>query len=54
MGVKLYTYVGSLGSGNPQWNLFGAAATINLLVMGVIFYTFRGYLGKTPLSENYE
>jgi multiple sugar transport system permease protein len=54
MGVKLYTFVGSVASGNPKWNLFGAAAIINLLIMGLVFYTFRDYLGKTPLSEHYE
>lgn len=54
IGVKLYSYVGSLGSGYTQWNLFGAAAVINLLIMGLVFYTFREHLGKTPLSEHFE
>jgi multiple sugar transport system permease protein len=36
VSLKLYTYVGSIASGNPQWNLFAAASLINLAIIALI------------------
>ena len=36
VSLKLYTYVGSVASGNPQWNLFAAAAVINLVIIRLL------------------
>ncbi|MGM0432638.1 MAG: ABC transporter permease subunit [Spirochaetota bacterium] len=36
ISLKLYTYVGSIGSGAPQWHLFAAASVVNLLIIRAI------------------
>jgi len=36
ISLKLYSYVGSIGSGAPQWHLFAAASVVNLLIIRVI------------------
>lgn len=47
IGVKLHSYVGSVASGNPRWNLFAAASVLNMLFVGALFYRF-----KDPLRSN--
>jgi ABC-type glycerol-3-phosphate transport system permease component len=44
VSLKLYTFVGSIASGNPRWNLFAAASIINLAIITVI--------GGRRLSKN--
>lgn len=36
VSLKLYTYVGSIASGNPQWNLFAAASLVNLVFIALV------------------
>lgn len=36
VSLKLYTYVGSVASGNPKWNLFAAASVINLILIRLL------------------
>ena len=47
IGVKLHSYVGSVASGNPKWNLFAAASAVNLLFVALLLWRF-----KNPLSRN--
>lgn len=47
IGVKLHSYVGSVASGNPRWNLFAAASAINMLFAGLFLWRF-----KNPLRRN--
>ena len=47
IGVKLHSYVGSVASGNPKWNLFAAASAINMLFVGLFLWRF-----KNPLRRN--
>jgi len=47
IGVKLHSYVGSVASGNPRWNLFAAASVINLSFVGLLLWRF-----KNPLARN--
>ena len=51
IGIRLYTYVGSVASGNPQWNRFAAASVVNLAIVGIVLWRLKGPLGKAPLSE---
>lgn len=52
IGIRLYAYVGSVASGNPQWNRFAAASIVNLLIVGIVLWRLKGPLGKAPLSEH--
>ena len=54
ISLKLYSYVGNLGSGSPVWNLFAAASVINTLFIGIIFLKFKNPLGYSPASESSE
>ena len=54
IGIRLYSYVGSVASGNPQWNRFAAASIVNLLLVGLVLWRLKGPLGKAPLSEHEE
>ena len=36
VSLKLYSYVGSIASGNPRWNLFAAASVLNLLFIRLL------------------
>jgi len=36
VSLKLYTYVGSIASGNPRWTLFAAASIVNLVIISAI------------------
>ena len=36
VSLKLFSYVGSVASGNPKWNLFAAAAVINLMLIRLV------------------
>lgn len=51
IGVKLHSYVGSIASGNPRWNLFAAASVINLLIIGALFYRFKDPLRRNDAGE---
>jgi multiple sugar transport system permease protein len=47
IGVKLHSYVGSVASGNPKWNLFAAASAINLLFVVLLLWRFKNPLSKS-------
>jgi ABC-type sugar transport system permease subunit len=47
IGVKLHSYVGSVASGNPKWNLFAAASAINLLFVALLLWKFKNPLGRS-------
>jgi ABC-type maltose transport system permease subunit len=51
ISLKLFSYVGSVASGNPRWNLFAAASVINCVILGILFSLFRKPVSTTPLSE---
>lgn len=51
IGIKLYTLVGSLSSGDPKWNLFAAASIINCALIGFLFLRFRRPVRTTALSD---
>jgi len=36
VSLKLYTFVGSIASGSPQWNLFAAASIVNVIIITLI------------------
>lgn len=52
ISLKLYSYVGNLGSGSPVWNLFAAASVVNTLFIGILFIRFKNPMGKSPLSDS--
>lgn len=52
ISLKLYSYVGNLGSGTPLWNLFAAASVVNTLFIGILFLRFKNPISISPLSEN--
>ena len=51
VSVKLYSFVGSIASGSPEWNIFAAASVINCLIIAVIFSRFRKPAGDTKISD---
>lgn len=52
IGVKLYSYVGSVASGNPKWNLFAAASAINMLFVGLLLWRFKNPLKRNDVGED--
>ncbi len=50
VSIKLYNYVGEITSTYPKWNLFGAGALSNLLIVGIIFYIIQ----RKTTGVNYE
>ena len=51
ISLRLFAYVGSIGSGAPLWNLFAAASVVNSLVVGGIFLRFRTPMTNSPIRE---
>ena len=51
IGVKIYTFVGSIASGSPQWSVFAASSVINLLILLLLFQLMKRYGGSTALVE---
>jgi multiple sugar transport system permease protein len=51
ISLKLYSYVGNLGSGSPVWNLFAAASVVNTLFIGFLFIRFKNPMGHTAASD---
>jgi len=51
IGIKLHSYVGSVASGNPQWNLFAAASILNMIIVGLLLYRFKDPLGSKTAGE---
>jgi len=43
--------VGSVASGNPQWNLFAAASILNMIIVGLLLYRFKDPLGNRTAGE---
>jgi len=46
IGIKLHSYVGSVASGNPRWNLFAAASAMNMLFVGLLLWRFKNPLRR--------
>jgi len=51
IGVKIYTFVGSIASGSPQWSVFAATSVVNMLILVLLFMLMKKYGGSTALSE---
>jgi ABC-type sugar transport system permease subunit len=51
ISVKLYSFVGSIASGSPEWNIFAAASVINCLIIVLVFSRFKKPVGETPIAE---
>lgn len=51
IGVKIYTFVGSIASGSPRWSLFAATSVMNLLFLVVLFGVMIRRGGVTALSD---
>lgn len=51
IGVKIYTFVGSIASGSPQWSVFAATSVINMLILVLLFLLMKRYGGSTALAE---
>ncbi|MBI9103570.1 MAG: ABC transporter permease subunit [Spirochaetales bacterium] len=51
ISLKLYSYVGNLGSGSPVWNTFAAVSVVNTLFIGFLFIRFKKPMGYSPVSE---
>ena len=54
ISLKLYSYVGNLGSGSPVWNYFAAASVVNTIFIGLLFLRFKDPMGSSPISESTE
>jgi len=53
ISLKINSYVGSIGSGNPKWNLFAAVSVLNLLLIFSMFLYLKKPL-KTTKIKDYE
>ncbi len=51
VSITLFNFVGSGESGNPQWSLFAAASTVNLIIVSLLFLLGKRPLGKSDLSD---
>ena len=51
ISIKLYTFIGSIASGNPRWNLFAAASIVNIALISLLFLSFKRPLQQTRLFE---
>ena len=52
IGVKLHSYVGSVASGNPRWNLFAAASVINLGFVSLLLWRFKNPLARKDSADD--
>ena len=51
ISVKLYSFVGNIAGGSPEWNIFAAASVINCLIIILIFSWFRRPAGNTKIAD---
>jgi multiple sugar transport system permease protein len=51
ISIKLYSFVGSIGSGEPQWNLFAATSVVNLGFIIILFLFLKNKLAYSPVTE---
>ena len=51
ISLKLYSYIGNLGSGTPSWNYFAAASVVNTIIIGSLFIKFKKPGSTTAISE---
>ena len=52
ISIKLFSLVGNLSSGRPQWHLFATASIVNCLIIGGIFFYFKRPLQNTALGDD--
>lgn len=52
IGVKLHSYVGSVASGNPKWNLFAAASAINMVFVALLLWRFEKPLRRSDVADD--
>jgi len=52
ISLKLYSYVGALGSGTPVWNLFAAASVLNTLLVALLLIRFKNPMSHSPMEES--
>lgn len=51
IGVKLYSFVGEIGSSYPKWSYFAASSLINIGILAFVFLIFGRSLMKTSINE---
>lgn len=51
IGVKIFSFVGSIASGSPRWSMFAAASVINLLILTLLFAAAGKPGGKSALED---
>ena len=51
IGVKLYSFVGEIGSSYPKWSYFAASSLINIGILAFVFLIFGKSLMKTYVNE---
>jgi multiple sugar transport system permease protein len=52
VSLRLFSWVGSLGSGAPLWNLFAAASLVNTAIIALLFIRFKNPMKTTPLGDD--
>jgi len=53
VSLKINSYVGSIASGNPKWNLFAALSLLNMIIISILFIAIKKPFKFTELS-NYD
>ncbi len=50
ISLKISSYVGSIASGNPKWNLFASLSILNMVIIIILFLYIKKPLKHTELS----
>ncbi len=51
VSIMLYNFIGEYGTSYSSWNLFGAGAILNLVIIGTIFYVARKNIVNGVISK---
>ncbi|KLO22295.1 hypothetical protein X275_06360 [Marinitoga sp. 1197] len=53
ISVKLYSFIGELGTSYPKWDLFAASSILNMIFLGIIFIFIRKPLMNGVLKDRF-
>lgn len=51
VSMMLYNLIGEYGTSYSQWNLFGAGAILNIVIVGTFFFISRKYITSGVISK---
>jgi len=51
VSMMLYNLIGQYGTSYSHWNIFGAGAILNVIIIGVVFYTVRKHIMSGVIAK---